>query len=265
MTTEELILSGQLELYVTGSLPPEEADEVEQAINKHPEVKREVEKVEATLLHLAKAVAPGTLPVRLWAYVTGAISGVRRLDTTQTKATNWASLIGWAAAILCFGGIFWMLKQNNGLQDTIQYTTTQNTVLKEQKENAQNDLESANAMLSVLRSKDYKVYTLPGNQAVAPNAFAKVYYNKAEQIAYIDTNGLPEAPRDKVYQVWSLIMEPLTPSSVGLIEAVSEVENGIYRFENVPDPEAFGITLEPAGGSEGPTLSQLYTLGTVGQ
>ena len=43
----------------------------------------------------------------------------------------------------------------------------------------------------------------------------------------------------------------------------NEVEDGIYKFENVPDPEAFGITLEPAGGSEAPTLSQLYTLGTV--
>ncbi len=32
---------------------------------------------------------------------------------------------------------------------------------------------------------------------------------------------------------------------------------------NPNDSEAFGITLEPEGGSKMPSLDQLYTLGTV--
>src|SRR5690606_18591465 len=103
----------------------------------------------------------------------------------------------------------------------------------------------------------------PGNQAVAPEAFAKVYLNKKENIAYIDAKGLPAPPRGKVYQVWSLKMEPLTPTSVGLITEQNQLGEGIYKFVNFPDPEAFGITLEPEGGSETPTLSQLYILGAV--
>ena len=35
-------------------------------------------------------------------------------------------------------------------------------------------------------------------------------------------------------------------------------------LENANESEAFGITLEPEGGSETPTLEQLYTLGAVG-
>ena len=90
-----------------------------------------------------------------------------------------------------------------------------------------------------------------------------MYFDKTNKVAYIDSRGLPEATTTKVYQAWSLKLDPLTPTSMGLLDQANEVEEGIYKFENVPDPDAFGITLEPAGGSESPTLTQLYTLGTV--
>jgi len=263
MNVEEYIASGQLELYVTGSLSDEESRKVAKTIAANPELQEEVEKIEATLIDLAAGVAPN-IPSRIWAYIVGSTRGVKKISD-RSFSTNWAASIGWAAAILFLGGVFWMLKEKNDLQKTIRITTTENTLLKERNSNTETALEGANNMLAVLRSKDYKAYTLSGNAAVAPDAYAKVYFNAEDKVAYIDTNGLPEAPVDKVYQVWSLIMEPLTPRNVGLIEDVAEIENGIYRFENVPDPEAFGITLEPTGGSEGPTLSQLYTIGTVGQ
>ncbi|MEL6919223.1 MAG: anti-sigma factor, partial [Bacteroidota bacterium] len=40
-------------------------------------------------------------------------------------------------------------------------------------------------------------------------------------------------------------------------------ENKIFAVTNLNESEAFGITLEPAGGSESPTLEQLYALGTI--
>ncbi len=54
MTAEELIASGKLELYVCGALPQDEAAEIEQAIEEYPEVKRETELIEASLVHLRK-------------------------------------------------------------------------------------------------------------------------------------------------------------------------------------------------------------------
>ena len=262
MDTKEIIESGKLELYVCGALPPEEAKEIDQAMRESVEVKKEVEEIEASLIILAEAVAP-TLPAMVWSYILNAIAKVRTLNNKE-YSSNWPAITGWAAAVLCIGGIFWMLNQNNDLQEEIQITSSENNMLKEKVETTEASLAQTDKLLSILRSKDYNTFTLPGHQAVAPNAFAKVYFNKAEGVAYIDAKGLPEAPAGKVYQVWSLIMDPLTPTSVGLLEGVTEVEKGIYRFENIPDPEAFGITLEPAGGSNSPTLSQLYTLGSVG-
>ncbi|RMA64692.1 anti-sigma factor [Ulvibacter antarcticus] len=261
MTTEELIASGKLELYVTGSLTPEEIPEVEDAIATSSEVRKEIEHIEITLLNLAEAVAP-PLPAMVWTYILNSIRNVRSIGDSKS-GTNWSAITGWAAAILCIGGIFWMLQQNNSLEDELQVTNTENIDLEDKLQLSQGELAETNDILDVVRSKDYKTILLPGNQAVAPDAFAKVYYNSKDKIAYIDATGLPTPPSGKEYQVWSLIMDPLTPTSVGLLSKVSDNAKKVYKFENIPDPEAFGITLEPEGGSESPTLSQLYTLGAV--
>lgn len=262
MNAEEIIVSGQLELYVSGSLPPDEVLEVEEAMNKYPEVKNEIEKIEATFLYLAETVAP-PLPAMVWTYVLNSIKKVKTLRDNESKSLNWAAITGWAAAILFIGGIMWMLKQNSDLNNAIQVANTENTVLKEANGTAENQLAENNQLLEVVRSKEYQAYNMPGNQAVAPQAFAKVYLNKKENIAYIDVKGLPAPPRGKVYQVWSLKMNPLTPTSVGLIDAKNLAGDEIYKFNDFPDPEAFGITLEPEGGSKTPTLSELYILGKV--
>ncbi len=262
MNAQEIINSGKLEMYVCGSLPTEEIADVEKAIATFPEVKKETEHIEESLIRLAENVAP-PLPAMLWAYILNTIRKVKTLDRPETKTTNWAAMSGWAAAILFICGIFWMMNQQNNLRDELQVTTIENNELKESFETTESELAETNDILEILRSKEYQAITLPGNQAVAPDAYAKVYLNKKDNIVYIDARGLPTPPEGKVYQVWSLIMDPLTPTSLGLIGGTQQVENGIYRFENFPTPEAFGITLEPEGGSESPTLSQLYTLGMV--
>ena len=94
--------------------------------------------------------------------------------------------------------------------------------------------------------------------------YAKAYYNKNTKEVYIDASGLPEPPKGMVYQVWSLQLEPvLTPTSIGLLDSYATSSTKVIKVENAESPQAFGITLEPAGGSASPTLEQLYTLGKV--
>ncbi|PVW11609.1 anti-sigma factor [Marixanthomonas spongiae] len=263
MNAQELIESGNLELYVAGSLSAEEAKEVEDAIEQHPEVKEQVELIEDSVITLAEAVSP-PLSALIWSQIVENINRVRSISERK-PSTNWGAITGWAAAILALAGIFWMLKEKNDLQDRVRYTTTQNAVLEEKANKAESQLAEAEDVLDIVRSKEYNTYTLPGNQAVAPQSFAKVYLNKKDKIAYIDAKGLPEPPRGKVYQVWSLTMQPLTPTSVGLLDSYAESDTKLFRVDMgaVAATEAFGITLEPEGGSETPTMDQLYTLGKV--
>lgn len=262
MTEQELIESGILELYVSGALPQDEVVEVENEIGKSNVLQNEVEIIESSLITLAESVAP-PLPAMVWSYILASIKKVKKLTVVEESRTNWAAITGWAAAVLFIGGILWMLNKNNNLQDSIVKSKIENTQLEENLNNRNTELAETNDVLEILRSKDLKTFTLPGNQAVAPDAYAKVYLNKDANIAYIDAKGLPEPPRGKVYQVWSLIVEPLTPTSMGLLSSVELMSNNVYKFENFPNPEAIGITLEPEGGSKTPTMNQLYILGGV--
>jgi hypothetical protein len=138
----------------------------------------------------------------------------------------------------------------------------QNTTLEQQIADTDSSLEKTQALLNTIRDKNISVVPL-GGQEVSPTSYAKAYWNIEDQKVFIDAKGLPEPPDGFVYQVWSLKLSPLTPTSVGLLEDFATDENKIFALNNPNDSEAFGITLEPAGGSESPNLEQLYTLGVV--
>ncbi len=178
----------------------------------------------------------------------------------QKNGPNWTAILGWAVAILCIAGIFWMQKQKNELEKTVQTINTENVVLKSEKNKAETQLAENNEMLNILRSKEFQAFTLMGNQAVAPQAYAKVYLNKKEKLAFVDTKGLPAPPNGKVYQLWSLKMQPFIPTNIGLIEEGNKVKNGFYSFTDFPEPGTLSITLENEGGSETPTMSQIYVM-----
>ena len=117
-------------------------------------------------------------------------------------------------------------------------------------------------MLAVVRDQNNTVVAL-GGQAVSPESKAKVYWNQGTKTVYVDAAGLPEPPEGFVYQVWALKLDPLTPTSIGLLDNFKTNESRLFAVNNASEAEAFGITLEPAGGSVSPTLEQLYTLGKV--
>ena len=265
MDIKEYISSGILELYVYGALTEAESREVSQVLKKHPEVRKEVEEIELALQKLSVATAPS--------YNAEAIlnSIKRKLETKgdrsvisiePKKETNWVPYIGWAATIVLLIGLFFVFEDKNDLREQLSAEKARNAMMEQQIANAREDAEKTEELLAVLRDKNVSKVPLQG-QNVAPGAYAAVYWNKEENKAFIDAKELPEPPRGKVYQVWSLELEPLTPTSIGLLAEFSMDENKIFALENANQSQAFGITLEPEGGSESPTMDQLYVLGVV--
>ena len=178
------------------------------------------------------------------------------------KPKSWLSYTGWAAAVLLLGGFIWTMVQNNDLNTQLKSAELEKQQLEEQIFKANSSLAETKKLNSVLRNKD--ILSVPlGGQTVSPTSYAKVYWDKNDNQVYVDVQGLPTPPAGKVYQVWSLKLDPLTPTSIGVLDQFNEDENKVFALSNNNDSEAFGITLEPEGGSETPTLEQLYTLGAV--
>ena len=265
MDIKEYIESGILELYIYGSLTEKENIEVYEMLQKYPEIKEEVHRIESSLDQLSSAGSSADLEVifeRIKRKINESGENKGKVVELKKRSVNWPAYIGWAASIALLIGLFSQLNQNKELREEIVRTKIENQVLEGNITIAEEDLKDAEDLLSILRNKD--IIEVPLNaQAVDPNAYATVYWNKDKNVAYIDVQGLPAPPPGKVYQVWSLTLQPLTPTSLGILEAYEDNKNKVFTVENANNSEAFGITLEPAGGSESPTLEMLYALGTV--
>ena len=261
METKEYIESGILELYVYGLLSETENEEVNTMAKNNPEIQAEIIAIEKAIVALSSSFSPFHSVAnyeKIKAKLELKHSGVIQLEPTKNKS----HYIGWAAAILLLVGIGY---QYNQLDQTI--TQVANTEIEKTKlEKEFNVLKIKNTAnetsLAVVRDTKNTVIAL-GGQAVAPESFAKVYWNQDTKLVYIDAAGLPEPPEGMVYQVWALKLSPLTPTSIGLLEDFDVNEQKLFAVNNANEAEAFGITLEPAGGSLSPTMEQLYTLGKV--
>ena len=261
MDVEKYIASGILELYVAGTLSEKENLEIANYAKEYPEIKKEIEEIEASILELSRKASPG-YHYSFKALMNRINGEVKVVDMNEKRSTPFLSYMGWAASVLLAVGLFWMYQQNQDLKSNIEVVEKQNLDLEQQIADTDSSLEQTQELLNTLRDKNISVIPL-GGQDVSPTSYAKAYWNKQEEKVFIDAKGLPEPPDGFVYQVWSLKLSPLTPTSMGLLEDFATDENKVFALNNPNDSEAFGITLEPAGGSESPTLEQLYTLGVV--
>lgn len=177
----------------------------------------------------------------------------------QNQKNNFWAFSGWAAAIL-FGSILVYTNFLNKKSTTI--VTGEKQQLEEQVERVKSKLAKTEKLLEVFRDRNIISVPLAGQNA-SPTSYAKVYWDKKTNTIYLDAKGLPTPPKGKVYQVWSLKITPLTPTSIGTLDTFTTDADKIFTIENPNISEAFGITLEPIGGSETPNLEKLYALGAV--
>jgi anti-sigma-K factor RskA len=264
MNSKEYIASGILELYVAGALSEKENEAVHAMMQKYPEVTQEVLEIEKAILQLTAATsAKDTSDV--FEAVKKELQLTEKEETKVIPIQKPRSIFryaGWAAAVVFACGLLYSVLKTNDLESQIEVVKTEKEALKEQIYKANSDLTAATKLLNILRTKD--IISVPlGGQAVSPTSYAKVYWDKNTKQIFLDLQGLPEPPKGKVYQVWSLTLNPLTPTSLGIIEEFSTDKDKVFDLSNTNESEAFGITLEPEGGSKSPNLEQLYTLGVV--
>lgn len=261
MDTKAYIESGILELYVAGQLSENENETVYKLLQKHPELLQEVLEIETAVMKLTGAVSPSH-NINFNVFKDQLKTDETKVVSLKSNTRNWLTYTGWAASILLAFALLWNFNTNKNLESEIQTAEIENQYLKTQIEAVEADLASTRTYLDAIRDKD--ILTVPlGGQGNFAASYAKVYWNKADNTIYLDAKGLPNAPEGKVWQVWSLTLNPLTPTSLGTIDTFNTDTNKIFEIANQNESQAFGITLEPEGGSDSPTMEQLHTLGVV--
>jgi len=254
MNVENYIESGTLEMYLAGQLDEKENLEVAQNMQDHDAIQTEAEALENDLILITAAIHDINPP---------AFESWQAQLNSKAKSNNTGIYLAWAATLLiAISSIFWMFNKLTDAENQLASNAALIDSLEQNIQRQQKEIQKTDELFAEIGAKEVLLVPLAG-QSNFEETYAKVYWNKKSNKIYVDASGLPEAPEGKVYQLWSLTLDPLSPTSLGLLAELSNVEDRFFAFDNPNASEAFGITLEDEGGSPTPTLDQLYTLGVV--
>lgn len=128
-----------------------------------------------------------------------------------------------------------------------------NTQLAQQNKQQEIQLTAFSKASEIFSSPDFIKVPMTGKE----NYTATVFWNKKTTAVYLVANQLPQAPKGKQYQLWALVDGK--PVDAGVLEDCGN----ICTAKNIPQAQAFAITLENEGGSPTPNLEQLYVLGKI--
>jgi anti-sigma-K factor RskA len=118
-------------------------------------------------------------------------------------------------------------------------------------------MQNMQQKLDIVANPDMKKIVLAGVDK-HPQSKATVLWDTSSKDVYLNVNSLPKAPEGMQYQLWAIADGK--PVSAGMY---SEDKDGRIALSNIPDAQVFAITLEKKGGSEVPTMENMYVMGGV--
>lgn len=286
MDIQAYIATGVLELYVSGALSDQEMREVEHMATLYPEVKKELDEIEASFFALANELHTGpraSLKEELLKNVklnsigqkvspkTDKIveeqhqpkeekeANIIPLKKTEKQNYKFAFAASLALLIASLAGLAITYNNFSQAQDELsnlkvrlEESTTQYASLNTSYQESQKIMES-------LRSPMVMKLKLSG-QAISPQSEAMVHWDKASKKVMVDPMNLPKTDDLHDYQLWAIVDGK--PVDLGVFSPGNNDMN-MFEMKSVDTPQAFAITLERKGGSVNPTMEQMYVMGKI--
>ena len=279
-----IILSGDLELYILGMLPKEEADKIEQLAKLFPEVQAELDRISESLEALGNmaTVAPSasvkdnligklrTMKEEEQKVIpfgsvgkkenetgnSGLESPVREIPKRANKP-SWLLAASFIGLIVSVGGLIYFFSQHKQSQTELASLKQQVDTLRTNSTTQQQQILAYSQTMQMMHDATYKKIELT-NVPGKPTAMAQVLWNTKTKEVFIADVSLPQAPSNKQYQLWAIVDGK--PVDAGMLGDAKNLAQKMKVFERA---EMFAITLEQKGGSPTPTMEEMYVAAKV--
>ncbi len=265
MNIKEYISSGILEYYVLGLASTEERKEVEMYSSTHPEIKKEIDAIEAAMEQYAQLHALEK-PAGIGTKINAKIDSLEQLNSSSSTRTSNGFLSNGGLTILLgvlslLLGILAFSNYQNKHNQAQEIATLEGNLSTQKKDCDEISRQNAalRASLLILQDPDNQFIKLIGTDN-APGAIASVIYNKETRKSYLSIDELAAPATDKQYQLWAIV------DGVPVDMGVFELELNKDTLQEVPfieNSEAFAVTLEKRGGNPTPTLDQMVLIGNA--
>jgi len=265
VNVEEYISSGILEAYVQGELSEQERAEVETNLSKYPQLRKELDAIEAiqeSLLQKAAIQPRAAVKDALFSKIDGTIPKSRVVPFSQPDK----SISGWkfaAAASLAIALISSYLAYDywNKWKKTEESLTTlvaQNQRVADDYNRVNNRLDQIEKDLNVLDNPNFKRVVMKGTPN-APGSVAAVYWNESTKEVYLSVLDMKQLTAESQYQLWAIIDGK--PVDAGVFD---HNFTGLLKMKNISrGAKTFAVTIETRGGKETPSLKAMQVAGDV--
>jgi len=280
VNTQEYINSGIVESYVLGLASPDEVQELMQQVKLYPEIKQAIEDFELAIeanfqqnatpvpaqvkSNLLSILEAEFAPVVSNDAIPNAAAKVVPFNTTAPpEAPTVKPLFNWqllsAAAMLlfivsaCLNIYFYNAAKTSANQ--YQALLTERSSLQANIEVYQTKLEEMGNGMKTMLNPSMKVVKMPAVKGMEGNT-ATVYWDMTTKDVYVLNNALAPAAADKQYQLWAIVDGK--PVDAGMLGDCAM----LCKMKNIPNAQAFAITLEKKGGNATPQ-GTMYVLGKI--
>jgi anti-sigma-K factor RskA len=264
------IESGILELYVLGDVTQEERVQVEAMALKHPAIKAELDEIERSMELYAKenAIEPSEdQRDRVLNSLLTNFSDDRNFPSREAKVENNVIPIAKAksynfykyAFAACLALLLISVAALISVYNSLQESDGLLASLQSQNQHFTNRVNLMDHELSIFRDPSFKMLKLQGTPK-SPASAIMVAWSPVKKKVMIDmaNSNMPANDKDHQYQLWAMVGRK--PVDLGVFDA-DTTSKDMKEMRSIASADAFAVTLEPRGGSQSPTMSEMVVIG----
>jgi len=262
MTHDELRES--LPAFALGALDAGERQAVASHLETCAECRAELAELERAVAGIGLDAPPVTPPAHLRSRVLNRIATEPQQSKAHTlpfapkhdRPAPSVNRLALAAAVTLAVGAsiyaFALRSEVASLRDSVATTQAEATRLRGELTTLRRNWVEVTRVMDVLKAPDMLKVDLKG-QANMPGAAGRAFWSRTAGLMFT-ADRLPPLPAGRVYQLWTITgtvatgAGTFTPDAQGAASVTAPVTAGVAV------PDAFGVTIEPTGGSATPTM-----------
>lgn len=258
-----IISSGDLELYVLGMLPADEAEKITRLAELFPEIEAEITRITDTLKDVADSRDTAPSPA-LRNKVMHSLGELKKQESIEgvapvvpmiqpaKKRSSWMAAAS-VVALLAAVGFMYMYKTQMNQQAEIGKMQASLDQLRGNLQQQQVRISQDSLLMAMYDNEAIRKIKLKGLPGGA-DADVQLFWNKETMDVFVTQMRLPQTPSGKQYQLWAIVDGK--PVDAGVLSSGLAMQ----KMKAFPRAEAFAITLEKAGGSPTPTLETMIVM-----
>ena len=259
MNIQEYISSGIIESCVFGIASPEERIEFDRLCSQYPELAEARNNFELKFENQAmqgKIIPPENVKQKIWSAIQQTSESDKpKVIKMESRPRRRSTFLGWVAAaaiILLFLTGYFAYVFYSQKRDLIAKLSHSDSIINKMADDQKMMLKQQELMYD----PKVTVVNLVGLKG-SPSS-ANVYWDSTASNVYLIVKNMPLLPSNKQYQLWALFDNK--PLDLGAFDAPPD-NKVILKMKNTQKADAFAITVENRGNTDGPTLDALKAMG----